>query len=111
MNGLTVSLSAFLPTIADTNWEIKGAGDFDGDGKADIILRNKSTGQNIGWLMNGLTVSHVGVHADDCRYQLGVRRFGKPMRGSRAARRRREVIPKNRFSGRRGSLPGARPPV
>ena len=57
MNGLTVSTSAFMPTIADTNWEIRGVGDFDGDGKADVILRNKSTGQNIGWLMNGLTVS------------------------------------------------------
>ena len=57
MNGLTVSTSAFLPTIADTNWEIKGMGDFDGDGKADVVLRNKVTGQNIGWLMNGLTVS------------------------------------------------------
>ena len=38
MNGLTVSLSAFMPTIADTNWEIEGRGDFDGDGKADVIL-------------------------------------------------------------------------
>ena len=58
MNGLTVSNSAFMPTIADTNWEIRGVGDFDGDGKADVILRNKSTGQDIGWLMNGLTVSN-----------------------------------------------------
>jgi subtilisin-like proprotein convertase family protein len=57
MNGLTVSNSAFMPTIADTNWEIKAVGDLDGDGKADVILRNKVTGQNIGWLMNGLTVS------------------------------------------------------
>lgn len=57
MNGLTVTTSAFLPTIADTNWEIQGMGDFDGDGKADVILRNKVTGQNIGWLMNGLTVT------------------------------------------------------
>ena len=58
MNGFTVSTSAFLPTIADTNWEIKGRGDFDGDGKADVIWRNKSTGQDIGWLMNGLTVAN-----------------------------------------------------
>ena len=46
-----------MPTIADTNWEIVGVGDFDGDGKSDVILRNKATGQDIGWLMNGLTVS------------------------------------------------------
>ena len=37
--------------------EIGVSGDFDGDGKGDLLLRNKATGQNIGWLMNGLTVS------------------------------------------------------
>ena len=57
MNGLTVSLASFMPTIADTNWKIAGRGDFDGDGKADVILRNSASGQDIGWLMNGLTVS------------------------------------------------------
>ena len=49
--------SAFLPTIADTNWKIAGVGDLDGDGRADVLLRNRATGQDIGWLMNGLTVS------------------------------------------------------
>ena len=49
--------SAFLPTIADTNWEIAGVGDFDGNGKADVIWRNRATGQNIAWLMNGLAVA------------------------------------------------------
>ena len=57
MNGTVVSASAFMPTIADTNWEIRGMGDFDSFGQADVILRNTSTGQNIGWLMNGLAVS------------------------------------------------------
>ena len=57
MNGLVVSVSAFLPTIADTNWEIKGTADTSGDVKADIVWRNRSTGQNIMWLMNGLVVS------------------------------------------------------
>ena len=55
MNGLTVSMSAFLPTIADTNWEVQGVGDLDGDGKSDVILRNKISGQDGGWLMTGLT--------------------------------------------------------
>src|SRR5439155_9423259 len=31
--------------------------DFDGDGTSDVFWRNASTGQNIGWLMDGLTVS------------------------------------------------------
>ena len=57
MNGTVVSVSAFLPTIADTNWEVRGLGDFDANRKADVLWRNRSTGQNIGWLMNGLVVS------------------------------------------------------
>jgi hypothetical protein len=40
--------------------EIKGVADFDGDGKADVVWRNKVTGQNIAWLMNGLTVGTSG---------------------------------------------------
>ena len=50
--------SAFLPTIAETNWEITAIGDVDGDGKVDVILRNNASGQNIVWLMNGLTVAN-----------------------------------------------------
>ena len=57
LNGITVPSAAFLPTIADTNWQVKGVGDFDANGKADVIWRNKITGQNIAWLMDGLTVA------------------------------------------------------
>jgi len=32
-------------------------GDFNGDGHTDLLLHNASTGQTVGWLMNGLTVS------------------------------------------------------
>ena len=46
----------FLPTIASADWEVKGTGDFDGNGRADIIWRHKMTGQNIAWLMDGHTV-------------------------------------------------------
>ena len=56
MNGAAVGASAFLPTIADTNWEIRAVTDADGDGKADVFWRNRATGQNIIWLMNGLSV-------------------------------------------------------
>jgi hypothetical protein len=35
----------------------------DGDGKADIVWRNTSTGDVGGWLMNGLTLGPAGVIA------------------------------------------------
>jgi hypothetical protein len=31
-------------------------GDFNGDGKADILWRDQKTGQNAMWLMNGFTI-------------------------------------------------------
>jgi hypothetical protein len=43
--------------VTDTNWQIVGTGDFNNDGKVDILWRNKSTGRNVVWLMNGTTYS------------------------------------------------------
>jgi hypothetical protein len=57
MNGLTVGLAAFLPTVADTNWEFRSVSDLNGDGRVDVVWRHAVTGQNVAWLMDGLTVS------------------------------------------------------
>src|SRR5207249_6543380 len=61
MNGTTILAGeGYLRTVADLNWKIAGVGDFDGDGKADILWRNSSTGENYIWLMNGLSTASQG---------------------------------------------------
>jgi hypothetical protein len=39
----------------DTNWVIASAGDFNADGKPDILWQNVATGQRALWLMNGIS--------------------------------------------------------
>jgi hypothetical protein len=46
----------YFRTVADPNWKIVGTGDFDGDGRADILWRNSSTGENYLYPMNGTTI-------------------------------------------------------
>ncbi|XHX80206.1 MAG: cadherin-like domain-containing protein [Stenomitos frigidus ULC029] len=58
MNGTTlVSSSLALPPVTDFNWQIQGAGDFNGDGKAELVWRNYATGQNVLWFLNGTTLA------------------------------------------------------
>jgi hypothetical protein len=57
MNGTQILASeGYLRTVADPNWTVAGIGDFDGDGKADILWRNTSTGQNYIYFMDGTTI-------------------------------------------------------
>ncbi len=52
-----------------TSWVNKGLGDFDGDGKSDILLRNTSTGQHVVMLMDGGTVTPVATKKDGADYK------------------------------------------
>ena len=47
---------------AGLDWTVEGLGDFNGDGKADILLRHTSGAFYI-WLMNGTTIVGVGSPA------------------------------------------------
>jgi parallel beta-helix repeat protein len=55
MDGVTRTGWSYIePAVSDLNWEIVGTGDFNSGGKTDILWRNKSTGQNVVWLMDGV---------------------------------------------------------
>ena len=38
-----------LHAVTNTAWNIAGAGDYDGDRKADLLWRNAATGENVVW--------------------------------------------------------------
>jgi hypothetical protein len=54
MNGTAIKpMEGYLRTVADLTWKVAGVGDFDGDGKADVLWRNSSTGENYLYPMTG----------------------------------------------------------
>ena len=59
MNGINLIDSVLLSPgyVSDTNWKIAGAGDFDGDGKPDLVWQEHTQGWIGVWLMNGITLS------------------------------------------------------
>jgi hypothetical protein len=55
MNGTQIASGADLGGVP-TSWSIAETGDFNGDGKSDIVLRN-TNGDVAIWLMNGTQIS------------------------------------------------------
>ena len=57
MNGTTMVEGRLLTPsrVTDTNWRIVGSGDFDRDGRADLVWQHQVTGQSSVWFMNGTT--------------------------------------------------------
>src|SRR5438552_18913804 len=60
MDGWTIAAGGLVTVMADPAWQVQGIGDFDGDGKADILWRNSSTGENYVYFMNGWAIVSRG---------------------------------------------------
>jgi hypothetical protein len=66
MNGTTLisSVPLSIDRVADATWKVIGAGDFNGDGKPDVVWRNDD-GSIAAWLMSGVTVSSITTMTPD----------------------------------------------
>lgn len=54
------TLSQGSPHTVGSNWIIQGVGDFNGDGKSDILWRDSTTGEVYVWLINGTSIVGQG---------------------------------------------------
>jgi hypothetical protein len=68
MNGFQVADQAII--AGDPNWQISGIGDFDGDGKHDILWYNPQSQFTVEWLMNGFQPISMAVLAADPNWTL-----------------------------------------
>ena len=61
MNGTTITSQTWIHQGVPLEWEIAGTGDFNNDGKTDLLWRNKTTGGVLVWIMNGTTITDQTV--------------------------------------------------
>jgi hypothetical protein len=84
MDGTAIlGTEGYLRAVSDLYWQVKGTGDYDGDGSADILWRNGATGENYLYPMNGTTIKptegYLRTVADDS-WRIPVRDYaGEPL--------------------------------
>ena len=64
MKKCIIVIIALFFSFLNANMVFAGTGDFNADGKPDIIWQNTSTGQTYYWLMDGLNLSSSGYLYD-----------------------------------------------
>lgn len=63
MNGTSVVGTIDFGKPSDPNMQLRYAADLNGDGNADLILRDPTTGEVQAWMVNGGTATHVSFGA------------------------------------------------
>ncbi|MCW3095816.1 MAG: hypothetical protein JWL77_1434 [Chthonomonadaceae bacterium] len=53
VNNATIIGGDFISVIPQAGWKVVGVGDFNGDGKSDLVFQNQTTNQVAIWFMNG----------------------------------------------------------
>ncbi len=83
MSGKDFAGEGYIRTVADLNWKVAGVGDFDGDGKSDILWRNSTTGENYIYPMDGLTIKptegYIRAVADQAWQVAGIGDFNSDL--------------------------------
>ena len=56
LNGTSLMQGVFLnpSTLPDVNWKMVATGDYNDDGKVDIVFRHAVSGQIVMWFMDGI---------------------------------------------------------
>jgi hypothetical protein len=60
-NGTTAVNSGLIGTAVGANWVAKGTGDYNGDGKSDILFQDTGSGAAYVWNLDGTTVIQNGA--------------------------------------------------
>lgn len=76
-NGTTFDRFDMLP-VTSLDWRLDAVGDVDVDGKADLLWRNTTSGENVVWFMDGATIAKgvgLGPPVGDAGWRIaGTRR-------------------------------------